>query len=128
MPKARLSSPLRRIIRFTEKYSQKVVPLRYKLYLPHMRQLLDVELTNLDELERQIYGKLEDLGVSAVSWPFYMAFSKRCFDDFIHFSEETAEDEVGFLRQEFIWRDLDSAILDQLVPICRDKAEIVKGS
>jgi len=104
------------------------VPLRFKLYLPRMEQLLNTELINLDALEVQIYQKLEELAISADRWPFYMAFSKRCFREFLGFSEATAENDVALLRQEFILRGLDSAVLDQLIPICRDLAQTIKGS
>jgi len=93
-----------------------------------MNELLETELINLDELERQIYDKLDDLGVASDLYPYYMAFSKRCFKAYLHFGDPTGEDEVTALKQEFILRLLDSATLDQLVPICKAKAEIIKAS
>jgi len=93
-----------------------------------MEQLLNTELTNLDALEVQIYQKLDDLGVDSAQQPYYMAFSKRCFVTFLTFSDSTAENDVSLLRQEFILRDLESAVLDQLIPICRDLAQTIKGS
>jgi len=128
MPKARKSSPIRRQIRFREKYQHRTVPLRFKVYLPRMNELINTELINLDELERQIYDKLDSLGTPSNLYPFYMAFAKRCFETYLQFSDVTAEEEVGLLKQEFILRLLDSATLDQLATICKAKAEIVKAS
>ena len=93
-----------------------------------MNELLETELINLDELERQIYDKLDSLGTPSNLYPYYMAFSKRCFKAYLHFGDPTGENEVVALKQEFISRDLDSATLDQLAPICKAKAEIVKAS
>jgi hypothetical protein len=93
-----------------------------------MKQLLSIELTNLDELERQIFDKLEELGTPSEQWTYYMAFSKRAFKTYLHFSDPAAAQDVALLKQEFLYRGLDSSVLDQLIPICRDKAEIVKSS
>ena len=127
MPKARKSSSRRRRTRFEEKYSHTIIPLRIKRYLPRMNALLETELINYDELERQIYEKLEDLGVSSEEWPFYMAYAKRVFETYLRFWNETAEDEVALIRDEFVKRRLDPNVLDQLTPICRSKAQTVRG-
>jgi len=127
VPKAKKSTAQRRILRFHEKFSHKTVPIRFKYYLSRMSSLLRTELINLDELERQIYADLDSKSVASDLYPYYMAFSKRVFKTYLDFIEPTASTEAATLKQEFTQRGLDPAILTQLIPICKNIAETIRG-
>lgn len=58
--------------------------------------------------------------------PYYLAFAKRLFSKCLDFSSLTYADEKTSLRNEFVLRGLEGAILDQLISIVDVKCEVVK--
>jgi len=114
MPKARKSSPIRRQIRFREKYQHRTVPLRYKVYLPRMEELLKPELPRYVDLEQPIMDECQSKGVPTDQWQYYIGFGKRAKEICMTFSSETKAEELEILQDEYILRGHDPNVLSQI--------------
>jgi hypothetical protein len=103
-----------------------VLPLRFKLLLPPMHHLIETELTNYDEVERQVLQECEAKGVPTEERPYYLAYGKRVFETYCRVWDATAENEVALITQEFILRDKDEQVLNQIQALMRVKAGILR--
>lgn len=125
--KPRRSTPRRRIEKYKETYRAKTVPLWFKKTLPEGAALLEEWLVNQDELERQIFQKLEDDGIPTEEWIYYAAFARRLFVKCLDFSSVTYGLEKTSLTNEFVFRGLSNAELLNLISIVDYKCNLVKG-
>jgi len=126
-PKARRTSSRRRKRKYRKKWSRHVIPRRFKLYLPHMSDLLDDELTKYSDIEQQTIDECERKGIPENEVPNYIAFAKRIWEVYMTFWNQTADKEVELLQQEFTLRGLVSAVLSQIKSFCLRKAYIARG-
>ena len=125
--KPRTSTSLRRIKKYNETYRSKTVPLWFKKTMPEGAALLEDWLTNQDELEKQIFARLDTDGISGEQQLYYAAFARRLFATCLRFYDATYAKEKQSLKNEFLLRGLDSAELETLIGICDTKCNLVRG-
>lgn len=65
--------------------------------------------------------------VSRAEWPWYLNFARRLLSKCLDFTSETYAQEKESLKQEFILRGLDEAVLDQLIPIIESKCAQIRA-
>jgi hypothetical protein len=125
--KPRHSTALHRKTKYDETYRSKIVPLWFKLTLPEGAALLEDWLINQDELEKQIFARLDADGISGEQQLFYAAFARRLFVTCLNFYDATYAKEKTSLKTEFILRGLDSGELETIIGICDNKCGLVRG-
>lgn len=117
MPKARTSSSRRRMKRFEEKYTVKIVPLRYKTQIDHMEEKLAEQLPIFVDLEQPIMDECQAKGVVEALWPYYIGFGKRAKSFVEKFSSASKEVELSSLVDEYVKRGLEENVLNQILGI-----------
>lgn len=103
----------RRRIRRVKKYDHNVLPVRMKLGMPRMAELLEDELEDSVGLEEPIEDELTYKGVPLAEWPHYMGFAKRMLRLYRKFTGETLLLEKESLIEEYVLRGKDRNVLEQ---------------
>ena len=100
-----------------------MIPRRFKLLELVRHTTLNLNLYNLDFLEKDTHYDLEGKAVDPNLWEYYVGFNKRVWEIRGRFNDATFQLEKASLRQEYIDRGLDPAILDQIQAIAEWHAE-----
>ena len=113
---ARRSFARRRTRRFKGKWDWQVIPLRFKMWHPQMKEELNIELFVLDQLEKGCFTVLQSLGVDTALWVYYVGYAKRLWERGLKFNSVTYGLERTSLQNEYVARGLDLAVLEALDP------------
>lgn len=116
-----------RIKQYRLKYTHHVIPIQFKLLIPHMSTRIEVDLGFLDYLEIQVFAYLLTQGVDEALWKIYMGFAKRVYHFYTNFRANTAANETAVLLSEYVLRGNDQAILEGVRDIAIEKGRLYRG-
>lgn len=114
----------RRRVRRVKKWSHIVVPLRYKMYLPCMAELLEKNLPPPVDCEIPTMELLELEGVPTAEWPYYLGFMKRMLELYQKFTDATLQSEKTSLIEEYVLRGKDRTILESVQLVTEECAGV----
>jgi len=112
--RSRLSSAVKRIQRWKNKYVVDALTKRPKILLPTWLLYAEYEWTEWDFVETTLFPEFEELGIPEWEWAYYMAWAKRRVVKGLRFSGTSLEEEWAILDDEFVTRGLDSSNLEAL--------------
>ncbi len=115
----------RRRVRRVKKYDCHVTPLRFKKYLPRMADLLEPKLAVEVGCETPTMELLDTLGVPLEEYPYYLGFMKRMIVLYRNFTSETLASEKESLIEEYVLRDKDRDVLEQVQEVAANCAEAI---
>jgi len=125
-PGARKTSARRRIFRYRTKWTHLIIPVRIKELLPHMvDEWEDEDKSNSPgyvECEEPTMAELKTKGVPEAEWPYYLGYMKRMLALYRAYTSETLLLEKTNLIEEYVLRDKDRTVLEQVQEVAAECA------